>query len=49
MEKAAARTPVLDEDGTMMYFYVDQTTVPWSPFTKPSDYYGHDNWTPYEE
>ncbi|MBQ3522761.1 MAG: DUF4843 domain-containing protein [Bacteroidales bacterium] len=49
MEKAAARTPVLDEDGTMMYFYVDATTVPWSPFTKPSDYYGHDNWTPYEE
>ena len=49
MEKAAARTPVLDEDGTMMFFYVNATTVPWRPFTKPSDYYGHDNWTPYKE
>lgn len=49
MEKAAARTPVLDEDGTMMFFYIDATTVPWQPFTKPSDYYGHDNWTPYKE
>ncbi len=48
MEKAQARTPVLDEDGTMMFFYVDATTVPWQPFTDPSKYYGGDNWTPYE-
>ncbi|MBQ7998776.1 MAG: DUF4843 domain-containing protein [Bacteroidales bacterium] len=49
MEKAEARTPVLDEDGTMMFFYVNSSTVPWAPFTKPSDYYGNDNWTPYTE
>ncbi len=49
MEKAEARTPVLDEDGTMMFFYVNSSTVPWAPFTKPSDYYGSDNWTPYTE
>ncbi len=48
VEKAMARTPVLDEDGTMMYFYVDETTCPWAPFTKPADYFGGDNWTPYE-
>lgn len=48
MEKALARTPVLDEDGTMMYFYVDETTCPWRPFTNPTDYYGGDNWTAYE-
>ena len=48
MEKAREKTPVLDEDGTMMFFYVDQTTVPWSPFVNPTDYYGNDNWTAFD-
>ena len=42
LEKAAAHEPVLDEDGTMMYFMAVGTlggTAAWSPFTKPEDYY----------
>ena len=48
MAKAKEKTPVLDEDGTMMFFYVDATTVPWSPFVNPTDYYGNDNWTAFD-
>ena len=47
-EKAKAGTPILDEDGTMMYFMA-AAYVNWQPFTNPSDYYGHDNWTEYQE
>ena len=42
LEKAAAHDPVLDEDGTMMYFMALSTLDPaaaWAPFTKPEDYY----------
>ena len=35
LEKASAREPILEEDGTMMYC----TGVNWSPFTKPEDFY----------
>ena len=45
IEKAEARTPVLDEDGTMMYF----NKVTWQPFTTPEEYYGNNDWTPYSE
>ena len=48
MAKAKEKTPVLDEDGTMMFFYVDATTVPWSPFVNPTDYYGNDSWTAFD-
>jgi hypothetical protein len=42
LDKAKAKEPVLDEDGTMMYFmYVQQLggSAGWKPFTKPEDYY----------
>ena len=42
LEKAKARTPVLDEDGTMMYFMAISDVggdAAWQPFTKPEDYY----------
>lgn len=42
LEKAAAHEPVLDEDGTMMYFMAVQNlggSAAWAPFTKPEDYY----------
>ncbi len=42
LEKAKAGDPVLDEDGTMMYFMAISTLDPsaaWAPFTKPEDYY----------
>lgn len=42
LEKAAAHDPVLDEDGTMMYFMAIGTlggSSAWGPFTKPEDYY----------
>lgn len=42
LEKAKAKDPVLDEDGTMMYFMYISTlggSSAWAPFTKPEDYY----------
>ncbi len=42
LEKAAAHDPVLDEDGTMMYFMALSTLDPaaaWAPFTTPEEYY----------
>lgn len=42
LEKAAAGDPVLDEDGTMMYFMAVSSlggSSAWAPFTKPEDYY----------
>lgn len=42
LEKAAAGDPVLDEDGTMMFFSYVTTlggSAAWAPFTKPEDYY----------
>ena len=42
LEQAAANTPVLDEDGTMMYLSAVTTlggSKAWRPFTKPEDYY----------
>lgn len=39
LEKANAHDPVLDEDGTMMYFFTLNKQLPWQPFTKPEDYY----------
>lgn len=42
LDKAAAKDPVLDEDGTMMYFMaIGQLggSAAWVPFTKPEDYY----------
>ena len=52
LEKARANTPVLDEDGTMMFFmYLGPTydAAGWNPFTTPDEYYGGANWTPYAE
>lgn len=42
LEKAKNHEPVLDEDGTMMYFMAVGTlggSSAWQPFTKPEDYY----------
>lgn len=42
LEKAAEGDPVLDEDGTMMFFMYVSTlggSAAWAPFTKPEDYY----------
>lgn len=42
LEKARAKDPVLDEDGTMMYCSAISSlggSDAWSPFTKPEDYY----------
>lgn len=42
LKQAEAGTPVLDEDGTMMYvMYVTNLggAKAWAPFTKPEDYY----------
>lgn len=49
IDKAEKRTPILDEDGSMMFFFHSSITTPWEPFQTPSDYYGDENWTPYEE
>ena len=52
LEKARAKTPVLDEDGTMMFFmYLGPSYAVdgWNPFTNPSDYYGNDQWEAYSE
>ena len=48
IEKANARTPVLDEDGSMMFFYKSGITNPWQPFTTPEEYYGDSNYTPFD-
>lgn len=42
LEKARMREPVLDDDGTMMYFMAVGTlggSDAWQPFTRPEDYY----------
>ena len=42
IEKARAKDPVLDEDGTMMFCNAVRTlggSDAWNPFTKPEDYY----------
>lgn len=42
LEKAAAKDPVLDEDGTMMWVSAVKDlggSSAWSPFTKPEDYF----------
>lgn len=42
LEKAKAHEPVLDEDGTMMFFMAVSTlggSDAWKAFTKPEDYY----------
>jgi len=42
IEKAIARDPVLDEDGTMMYCNAVGTlggSNAWAPFTTPEEYY----------
>lgn len=42
LDKAKNHEPVLDEDGTMMYFMAIGTlggSSAWQPFTKPEDYY----------
>lgn len=52
LEKARANTPVLDEDGSMMFFMYlgpGYAADGWNPFTDPNDYYGGSNWTPYTE
>lgn len=42
LEKARAKDPVLDEDGTMMFCNAVRTlggSDAWNPFTRPEDYY----------
>lgn len=42
LKKAADNDPVLDEDGTMMYFMAIESlggSSAWKPFTRPEDYY----------
>lgn len=50
LEKAKLKTPVLDEDGNMMFCNAVSTlggTAQWGPFTNPNDYYGGSDWTEY--
>ena len=52
LEKARAKTPVLEDDGTMMFFMKvgpSYAADGWNPYTKPSDYYGNDQWVAYSE
>ena len=44
------KTPVLDEDGNMMFCNAVSTlggSAQWNPFTNPNDYYGGSDWTEY--
>lgn len=50
LEKARANTPVLEEDGTMMFFMKvgpSYAADGWNPYTNPNDYYGGAHWEPY--
>ena len=50
LEKAKMKTPVLDEDGNMMFCNAVRTlggSAQWNPFTNPNDYYGGSDWTEY--
>lgn len=50
LEKARANTPVLEEDGTMMFFMKvgpSYAADGWNPYTKPDEYYGGAHWEPY--
>ncbi|MBR3858628.1 MAG: DUF4843 domain-containing protein [Bacteroidaceae bacterium] len=55
LEKARAKTPVLDEDGSMMYCNAVSNlggSDKWAPFTKPEKYYGSaegEGWRPFTE
>lgn len=52
LEKARANTPVLEEDGTMMFFMKVGTGYAadgWQPYTDPDVYYGGAHWEPYTE
>lgn len=51
LEKASMKTPVLDEDGNMMFCNAVSTlggSAAWQPFTKPEKYYGsNEGWQPF--
>ncbi len=50
LEKARANTPVLEEDGTMMFFMKvgpSYAADGWNPYTDPDVYYGGAHWEPY--
>lgn len=53
LDKARMKTPVLDEDGSMMYCNAVSSlggSDAWSPFRKPQDYYGGtEGWEPFVE
>ena len=50
LEKARANTPVLEDDGTMMFFMKvgpSYAADGWNPYTDPNVYYDGAHWEPY--